>query len=239
MIKEITSLQNSYIKELVALKSSKVKKEKNSFLIEGEDLVSLAYETKQLDLVIALEKQDDFLDIDQLIVTKPIIEKLSNNKSPSKIIGLAHYDRKQISGNKLIYLDNVQDPGNVGTIIRTALSFSYSGLVLSEGSASIYNEKVIQSSKGGVFKLPIIEHLPLELLKKQGYKIVSTALHGAINYQEVNLEDKFVLVFGNEGQGISEETLKISDLLIKINMDHIDSLNVAIAAGILMNHYRG
>lgn len=238
MIKFITSRQNSLIKELHELKKSKVKKELNRFLIEGEDLIFLAYEQHQLDLIIALEEQNEYSDIDQYIVPSSIMEYLSNNKSPSKIIGVAHFEEKEIIGNQIIYLDNVQDPGNVGTIIRTALSFSYSGVVLSNNSCSKYNEKVVQSSKGAVFKLPIKENISLDEFKQKGYQIVSTSLKDAIDYKNVNINDRFVLVFGNEGQGISLETLKKSDLLIKISMDNIDSLNVAIAAGILMNHYR-
>lgn len=239
MIKTITSLQNQFIKDLVSLKTSNKKKKENRFLIEGEDLVSMAYETNQLDLVISLEEQLNYSDVDQIIVNQSILDKLSNNKSTSKILGVAHYQKYQDLGKKVIFLDNVQDPGNVGTIIRTALSFSYDSVVLGNNSASLYNEKVIQSSKGAVFKLPVYEQVNLKELKDDGYKIVSTALEGAINYLDLSLNDKFVLVFGNEGQGVCQETLSLSDKIIKIDMDHIDSLNVAIAAGILMNHYRG
>ena len=239
MIKEITSLKNPFVKELLGLKSSKIKKQENRFLIEGEDLVELAYLEGQLDMIITLEENSKYQDIDQVLVNDAIIAKLSNNKSPSKILGVAHYKKHQLKGNKIVYLDNVQDPGNVGTIIRTALSFSYDAVVLGNGTASIYNDKVIQSSKGGVFRLPVFEDLSLEELKEQGYEVVSTALHGAIDYKTFSPKEKFILVFGNEGQGISEQTLKLSDALIKISMSNIDSLNVAIAAGILMNEYRG
>lgn len=239
MIKEITSVKNQLIKDLVSLKSSSVKKKENRFLIEGEDLIELAYETNLLDMILTLEENSKYQDIEQIITTPQVIEKLSNNKSPSKIIGVAHFKEHELKGDRIIFLDNVQDPGNVGTIIRTALSFSYSAVVLGNNSASIYNDKVIQSTKGALFKISVFENVTLQELKDKGYKIVSTALNGAVNYKEVELNDNFVLVFGNEGQGISEETLNLSDLLIKINMDHIDSLNVAIAAGILMNHYRG
>lgn len=239
MIKTITSLQNQFIKDLVSLKTSNKKKKENRFLIEGEDLVSMAYETNQLDLVISLEEQLNYSDVDQIIVNQSILDKLSNNKSTSKILGVAHYQKFQDLGKKVIFLDNVQDPGNVGTIIRTALSFSYDSVVLGNNSASLYNEKVIQSSKGAVFKLPVYEQVNLKELKEDGYKIVSTALEGAINYLDLSLNDKFVLVFGNEGQGVCQETLSLSDKIIKIDISNIDSLNVAIAAGILMNHYRG
>ena len=174
-----------------------------------------------------------------MIVNESVISKLSEFKCPSKILGVAHYEKRELTGKRFIYLDNVQDPGNVGTIIRTALSFSYDALILSPGSASIYNEKVIQASKGGVFRLPIFEGISLDSLKEQGYQVISTALHGAVDYLTFKPAEKFILVFGNEGQGISLDTLHKSDALIKIEMNNIDSLNVAVAAGILMNHYRG
>lgn len=239
MIKVVTSLQNQFVKDLISLKKSSKKREENRFLIEGEDLIEMAFITNQLDAIITIQESNKYDLIDQIVVTKPIIEKLSNNKSPAKMIGIAHYNQREIEGKHIIFLDNVQDPGNVGTIIRTALSFSYDGVVLGNKSASIYNEKVIQSSKGAVFKLPIKENISLENLKNQKFQIISTSLKNAINYQELTLNDKFCLVFGNEGQGISEETLKLSDKLIKIEMSNIDSLNVAVAAGIILNHYRG
>lgn len=239
MIKKITSLQNQFIKDLVNLKTSKKMKKENRFLIEGDDLVSMAYETNQLDLIISLNEQEKYHDIEQIIVTKAIIKKLSNNKSPSDILAVAHYNKHKDFGEKVVFLDNVQDPGNVGTIIRTALSFSYSALVLGNNSSSLYNQKVIQSSKGAVFKLPIYEDVSLKDLKKMNYRIVSTALENSTNYSNLSLSGKFVLVFGNEGQGVCQETLSLSDNVVKINIDHIDSLNVAVAAGILLNHYRG
>ena len=140
--------------------------------------------------------------------------------------------------DKLLYLDGVQDPGNVGTLIRTALAFSYSGVILSKDTASIYNDKVISSTKGAIFSLPIYNDIDLISLKEKGYEIVSTSLKNAIDYKEYHFKNKFVLVLGNEGQGVKEENLLISDYIVKINMDNIDSLNVGVAGGILMNEYR-
>ena len=160
------------------------------------------------------------------------------NKSPSKMLGLAHLNEGAETGDRVVVLDNVQDPGNVGTILRTALSFSYSSVVLLPHCASKFNEKVIQSSKGAIFRIPVFENVSLEELKERGLKIVSTSLQGAVDYRTATVREPFALVFGNEGQGISENTLQNSDLLIKIEMHNMDSLNVAVAAGILMNHYR-
>lgn len=236
MKRYISSSSNKLIKDLVKLKNSK----ENRFLIEGKDLLDLAYLNNLLDLVITTEDNDEFNNVDVIVVPKFILEKLSNNKSVQPYIGVSRLDNsKKELGNKLVYLDGVQDPGNVGTIIRTALAFSYDGVILSKDSASITNSKVIQSTKGALFSLPIRNDVSLKELKEQGYVIVVTALEGAINYLKLPKYDKFVLVLGNEGQGVKEENIDIADAVVKIEMGNIDSLNVAVAGGILMNYYRG
>lgn len=238
MIKRITSMQNPQFRELLKLRKSAACREKNRIVVEGEDLVEMAYGSGQLDGLIALDEQRQYGDIDQIIVSPAMMARLSGNKSPSKMLGLAHLNEGAETGDRVVVLDNVQDPGNVGTILRTALSFSYSSVVLLPHCASKFNEKVIQSSKGAIFRIPVFETVSLEELKKRGLKIVSTSLQGAVDYRSATVREPFALVFGNEGQGISENTLQNSDLLIKIEMHNMDSLNVAVAAGILMNHYR-
>lgn len=236
MKKYITSSSNQLIKDLIKLKSSK----ENKFLIEGKDLLDLAYLNNLLDMVITTEDNSEFDNIDQVIVPKFILEKLSNNKSVQPYIGVARLPKvtNQL-GNKLIYLDGVQDPGNVGTIIRTALAFSYDGVVLSKDSASLTNSKVIQSTKGALFSIPLTNELSLKELKDQGYVIIVTALEDSINYLKTSKFEKFVLVLGNEGQGVKAENIALADAVVRIEMGNIDSLNVAVAGGILMNHYRG
>ena len=229
----ITSLTNPYIKELNELKKNNAKKEKNMFLVDGLDFILLAKQNNLLKEILTLSYLEEYQDIKQIIVTKPILDKLSINKTSSNVIGVCYYPQ-----NKVLYLDGVQDPGNVGTLIRTALAFSYSGVILSKDTASIYNDKVISSTKGAIFSLPIYNDIDLISLKEKGYEIVSTSLKNAIDYKEYHFKNKFVLVLGNEGQGVKEENLLISDYIVKINMDNIDSLNVGVAGGILMNEYR-
>lgn len=238
MVKQITSAANPLIKELTKLKQTRTAKEANKIIIEGEDLIDFAHQNGLLDMVICLEDKYDY-DVETILVPKFILEKLSSNKSIPDIIGVAHLDlTKKVLGNKLVYLDGVQDPGNVGTIIRTALAFSYDGVIFSSDSASIYNEKTIQSTKGAMFSIPLITGINLKDLKDEGYQILVSALRNSIPYEEVNLSKKFVIVLGNEGQGVKEENQALASHIIKIDMDNIDSLNVAIAGGILMNHYK-
>lgn len=237
-MKEITSTKNPLIKELLELKKSSIKKQKQMFLVDGEDFIFLAHEKKLLKMILTLSYQEKYDDVEQIIVTKPILDKLSSNVNSSSMIGVcSFFIQKEIIGNKLIYLDGVQDPGNVGTIIRTALAFNYDGVILSSDTASIYNDKVISSTKGALFKIPLYLDVNINELKDK-YCLVATSLHNALNYKEFKNRDKFILILGNEGQGVKKEIIEIASYNVKIPMDNIDSLNVAIAGGILMNEYR-
>lgn len=238
-MKEITSASNPLIKDLLKLNKVKEAKELNKVLLEGYDLLDLAYSHNTLDLVLTCLKKEPYKGVETIYVPKFILEKLSNNKSTQDVIGVAHYEfNESIKGRRLVYLDGVQDPGNVGTIIRTALAFSYDGVILSSDSASIYNSKVIQSSKGAIFSLPLYLNTSLKNLKNDGYNIIVTALHNSVDYETIKLDSSFVIVLGNEGQGVKKENIDLASHVVKIDMDNIDSLNVAIAGGILLNHYK-
>ena len=137
MKKYITSSSNKLIKDLIKLKNNKEER----FLIEGKDLLDLAYLNNLLEMVITTEDNDEFNNVETIIVPKFILEKLSNNKSVQPYIGVSRLPKVPCKlGDKLVYLDGVQDPGNVGTIIRTALAFSYDGVILSKDSASLTRE---------------------------------------------------------------------------------------------------
>ena len=236
MKKYITSSSNKLIKDLIKLKNNKEER----FLIEGKDLLDLAYLNNLLEMVITTEDNDEFNNVETIIVPKFILEKLSNNKSVQPYIGVSRLPKVSSKlGDKLVYLDGVQDPGNVGTIIRTALAFSYDGVILSKDSASLTNSKVIQSTKGAIFSITLSNQVSLKELKEQGYMIIVTSLEDSINYLKTPKFDKFVLVLGNEGQGVKKENIELADTVVRIEMGNIDSLNVAVAGGILMNHYRG
>lgn len=241
MIKEIKSRANQYIVDLAKLKDSKTSKLMKKYLIEGEHLYKMAKNSRYLVNVLCLEKRDDLDEkIDQILVTKEILEKLSSNKSVPEIISVCDYfDEKIDEENILIYLDNIQDPGNLGTILRSCLAFSFKNILLSSDCVNIYNQKVIQSSQGAMFGLNFKNSSYDELVKykKRGYKIISTSLgEKSVNLQnlKLNKEEKVIFVFGNEGQGVRKEILDISDEKLFIEMDNIDSLNVGVATSIVL-----
>lgn len=235
---KITSTSNQLIKDLMQLKKSSERKKQRMFLAEGEDFILDAIKSSLAIRVFALEEKD--YGIPLTLVSENVLKKLSVYENSSAPIVLCKYkDEVSDFGNKLVYLDGVQDPGNVGTILRTALALDYDGVIFSSSSASIYSQKVISASKGSIFHIPYSDKISLEELKNLGYEIVVTSLNEAISYKDYKPENKFVLVLGSEGQGVSKNALNLATKKVKIDINPVvESLNVAVAGAILMERYR-
>lgn len=239
MIEYIKSRENSLVKYVNKLKENSFSKKEGKFVIEGEHLCEMAKDN--LLYVLTSKELDETMFPHQYVVTKEILEKLSEGKSIARIIGVAKIQEPKNTDDRLVlYLDDVQDPGNVGTIFRTALAFGFKTVYVSSKTAYKYNSKVIQASQGAIFSLNIklgdIE--TLKTLKGNGYKLVATALNDkTINLNDFSFikNDKYAIILGNEGQGISKDILDISNYSVKINIASIESLNVAIAGAIVMN----
>ena len=238
MIKEIKSLDNKIVKYTLKLKENKYQKEEKKYIIETYHLLEMSL--KDLEYVFSLSPLELPENIIQYIVTEDILKKLSSNKSFSKVIGVVKMNEKPLDYScDILYLDNLQDPGNIGTILRTSLAFSYFNVGLSLNTCSIYNSKVIQSAQGALFNLNF-ERFEIERLKdlqKEGYKILVTTLSNDsifINEFKRKVNEKLIIVVGNEGNGVRKEIIDIADYKIKIDISNIDSLNVGIATGITL-----
>lgn len=233
--KVIESKDNPTYKDL--LKFRKGDKERGLFLVEGEDLVDEAMKAGCLRaLIMPMDKKAPWADYPIYGLKEALYRNLSSYQSLPPCMGVCERRMSMDVGSRVVYLDSVQDPGNVGTIIRTALSFDYTGVVLSTDSVSLYNSKVVQSTKGALFHLPV-GRADLADFAKKGYHIYVTALDGVDERQISGLEEPFVLVLGNEGHGVREEYRKLGRKL-RIEMSGIDSLNVAVAGGIFMYRFR-
>lgn len=235
--KVIESKENKTYKDLVRLKKGDPKN--GLFLIEGEDLLNEAYKEGKLTAVIVPDGTSmPMINLPIYGLKQGLYRELSSYQSLPKAMGIAHVDMVDCStlGERVIYLDGVQDPGNVGTIIRTALSFQYTGVMLSTDSVSLYNSKVIQSTKGAIFHLPVARG-ELSLLKEKNYHIYLTTLDGEDERKFSSLPLPFALVMGNEGRGVNPKNLSLGEK-IKIEMSGIDSLNVGVAAGIFMYRFK-
>ena len=231
MIQKIESRQNQRIKDLVKLSLPKYSKEQKLFKIEGLHALEMAKASGTLLSVFTTEKLPD-LHVPQYLVTKDIMESISNAKSPQGVICVCSYlDEMPIKSNKVLLLDNIQDPGNLGTILRTALAFGYTDVIL-RGGCSQYNEKALQASQGAIFNLNIIPFEDEDQL--EGYEIIATEIKGSVDLSTVGQIKKHILVLGNEAHGVSKEFLEIADKRVRIDINEIESLNVAIAGAIAM-----
>ena len=237
---KITSLQNQLVKFYAGLKLKKNREINRLFLLEGEDLLKEAHAAKMIKSLLYVGKKP-FEDnsIDFIEVTEEIIKKLSSQVTPGKFIAVCNFlEKSEEKGKKVIVLDGVQDPGNGGTILRSAIAFGFDEMILSNDSFDIYNDKFLRASKGSIFNINIKRiNLKEELIKRktEGYKVITTSVVNSTSYDEYNYEDKLCLVVGNEGQGISKEIFDLSDASIHIPMsDKMESLNVGVAASIIM-----
>ena len=236
----INSLDNKKIKKYASLKTSKGRNEHHLFLVEGMHLVEEAYKNNLLVDILLLDGDSLSFETDLEItyVTETILKKVSNLINYSNIIGVCKtFDNKEIFGDKILLLDNIQDPGNLGTIIRSACAFNVDSIVLSHDTVDLYNDKVIRSTQGMLFYINIIscdlKHL-IPSLKAKGYQIIGTDVNNGTDVSEVN-SYKFALIMGNEGHGVREEIKRMCDknLYIKMN-NNCESLNVGVATSILL-----
>ena len=239
MIQIINSRTNPKVIHASKLKNKNSIKEFNEFLVEGFKSVELAIKSGLVKEIFTTKELDIDKNIPQYIVNSIIIEKISFSINPEGVVAVCHTlkENKPKNFNKVVYLDDISDPGNMGTIIRTALAFNYDAIILSENSVSIYNPKVVSSSKGAIFLIPILTGSLLDY-KKDHVIISSTLNEKSIDLDKLNKPKKFVLVLGNEAHGIKDSTVELSDIFVKIPIENIDSLNVAVAGGILMNHLK-
>lgn len=232
MIKVITSKDNPRVKYAISLKESKNRKANHEFLCESKKSLEMALSQGLVKEVFTLEYLELPEDIKQNLVSEDVLKKIAYSVTPEVVFIASEISIKPNKFDKLVYLDHVSDPGNLGTLLRSALALGYDAVILSKDCVSIYNEKVIAASKGAIFSLPIIVD---EISNYKDHQIIVSALtHNAIDINGVKPNDKFILVLGNESRGVSKEILCTADLIVKIPMKDIDSLNVAVAGGILM-----
>ncbi|MCR4879811.1 MAG: RNA methyltransferase [Bacilli bacterium] len=235
MIKVITSKDNPKIKSACALKEAKYRNEAHLFLGESKKSLMLAIQAGVVKEVFTYEALDISENIPQYLVNEVVMKKLSSSKNPEGVVFVCNYPIfKKDNFSKILYLDEINDPGNLGTMIRTALAFNFDAVVTSPNSVSIYNEKTLAACKGSNYLIPVFSK-PLNEIKRDHKVIVTTLNDDSIDVNELEKPDKFILVMGNEAHGISKEIIRGSDIKVKIAISNIDSLNVAVAAAILMH----
>lgn len=233
----ITSLDNKKIKEIVKLKEKKYRDEKNLFIGETPNIINEAYKQGVLKEIYVLEGYNPNLSVETYEVTQNIMNKIKQINT-SKVVGIIKKnENNQIKGNKILLLDGVQDPGNLGTIIRSALGFNIDTIILSNTSIDLYNDKVIRATEGALFKINIIRKNlkeSIEILNKKNIPIYKTDVKEGIDVSKIN-KDKYAIIIGSEGNGISTEIKNLVDKSIYIKTNKcLESLNVAVATSIIL-----
>lgn len=249
----IVSKENSIIKEIKKLKERKHRREENKFLVEGFRFVSEAldsdFNVSQIFLCDnSLDKYKSF-NIDEKIndntnvylLSEKVFKIISSTDTPQGIIAVVNNKDLNISYKNGFYVlaDRIQDPGNMGTIIRTAHAAGALGIIATKGTVDVYNEKTLRATMGSIFHVPILEDNNFEVINNlihKDFKLLASSLQSDKNFFQLPLKDsKVIICIGNEGNGISDEIYNMAHETFKIPMPGgAESLNAGVAASIIM-----
>ena len=234
-----TSKDNEKIKNVRKLNNKKYRDQQDLFLVEGEHLVLEAYKKGYIKELFIEENTVLPLNVPTNYVTNDLLSFMSDLVTPYPVMAVCNKLKPAENiGNKILILDNIQDPGNLGTIIRSAVAFNIDTIVLSMDTVDLYNPKVIRATQGLIFHINIIrkdikEFIPF--LKNNQYHIYGTRVTHGKSLKDVEKKERFAIIMGNEGNGIKEETKDLCDEYIYIPMNpNCESLNVAIATSLIL-----
>jgi len=240
----LTSLKNPKVLSWRSLKDKKGREENHAFLVEGARMVREALASSFTVRAVLL--REDYRpgfplprDVPAFLLPEHVFQSVCDTKTPQGVAAVLDLQARPASGSRLLALDGVQDPGNVGTIVRTADASGFDGVLLSPDCADLFSPKVLRSTMGSVFRLGFSfpASLPgaLVQLKKDGYSVLSSQLDGDPFFERKNVSPSFVLIIGNEGNGISEPVRNVATHRLCLPMrGGAESLNAAVAAGIMM-----
>lgn len=253
----ITSKDNEIIKNIKKLKDKKFREQEHKYIIEGRKLIEEAInESAKINTVVVCEDCVKNEEIDSkllyevakyncIYVSERIFSLITDVKNPQGILAViekeAEIDSIDYNEDLIVILDKVQDPGNLGTILRTVDSIGLKQIIVAEGSGDIFNPKVVRSTMGAIFRVKVklskdIQKTVAEI-KKHKFKVVSTSLATDKSIYDVKYE-KSAIIIGNEANGVSKELQEASDELVKIPMlGNTESLNASVATGIVLYEY--
>ncbi len=233
---KITSVNNELIKETAKLLKSKYRNETGLFLIEGSKGIKEAVDSDlEIKNIFSTEGFEDFPQ--RIEVTEAVISKITDAKTPPKAVAVVYQPKYEWSDKykKVVLLEGIKDPGNLGTILRTAAAFSIDAVILYGDTVDMYNPKCVRSAVGNLWKLPVFK--PDNLDRFNSYERIATLPNGenVCRLKEYIPKDKVLIMFGSEADGLSEELKNIATKNITIEMSQkVESLNLSISAGIIM-----
>lgn len=248
-MEQITSNQNTKVKLYQKLKKKRERDKQGLMILEGYHLIEEAF---QNNLTIEHLFVLDVARVDQALIeasqatyeiNMKVAETLAGTVTPQGVFAIVQKPTFEIATAKqVLVLDRVQDPGNVGTLIRTADAAGLDMVVVSKGTADVFSDKVLRASQGSVFHIPVVvEEDVVHFVQNFNGPVYGTALENAVSYHEIDKKQtSFALILGNEGEGMTKALLDATTQNVTIPIyGRAESLNVAIAAGILMFHLKG
>jgi len=248
----IESKDNLIIKEVKKLHKRKSRIEKGQFIIEGfrfvEEALKSSFKVEYLFISESALNKYNSLNIKDFIteetkvyvVKNNIIKELCETDNPQGIVAVVWNKKIELTDSVGFYIlvDKIQDPGNLGTIIRSAHASGALGVITTKGTVDVYNDKALRSTMGSIFNISVKEDVEFHItnkLKENGFKFIVSSLDTEKNFYNIDLKGKVVICVGNEGNGISEEVYCLADEKVKIPMPGgAESLNAAVAASIMM-----
>ena len=253
----ITNATNKNVKLITSLKTAKGRKKNNKILIEGFRMVKDALENKVVISDIFYSEQfaekENYCVITELatpntkqhILSTKLLNMISDTVHNQGILAIAQKPLSKMNKNfcNILVVNNIQDPGNLGTLIRTADAFKINQILVTKGSCDIYNQKTLRSTMSSIFNIPIVYGLNsveiIDFLKDNNIKIITSSLTDtSLELSRVKVPNNYAIVLGNEGNGVEDIWHQHADFVIKIPMyGKAESLNVAIAGGIIMYHF--
>ncbi|BDU50436.1 TrmH family RNA methyltransferase [Haliovirga abyssi] len=241
----ILSKENKFYKLIKKLKDKKYREKERAFLAEGFKIFELNKNPKYIILKNSMQNKFDFSSYNNKYIFEDFLfDEITSQENSQGVIFVYEYPSPNIENilGDIVILDQVQDPGNLGTIIRTLDAIGLKSLILIKGTVDVYNEKTVRSSMGSIFNLNFHYMNYDELfsfLEEKNYNIISTALDDdSVDYTQMRLKEKNAIVFGNEGNGISKKILNKSNEKVIIPIyGSAESLNVGIAVGVVMYKY--
>lgn len=245
MEKEITSVNNELVKETAKLQQKKYRDESKKFLIEGFKPIEEAYATKiEIEKVFVLKEKGEKYNFlkDKLIFTnEAVLKKISTTDSAPEAVAVAKQKVFTLddikAANKVVLLENIKDLGNLGTILRTTKAFSQDAVILYGDTVDLYNPKCVRSAVGNLWKMPVVQIKDFKMLKEKfdKYEKVATLPKGP-SVKEFKVKQPYLIMFGSEADGLSQELIDFSTKKITIDMNSdVESLNLSVSVGIVLH----
>lgn len=250
-------MTNKHIKELNNLRDkSKARKEEGLYIAEGIRMFTEAPSEELLEVYVTKVFENEHADIlagkKYEVIEESLMSKLSDTKTPQGVLCVLRQPKHTLediikgetTGSLFVILEDIQDPGNLGTIVRTGEGAGVAGVIMSRGCVDIFNPKTIRSTMGSIYRVPFVyaEDLAqaVKSMQQAGIRVYAAHLRGEHYYDEVDYCGKTAFLIGNEGNGLKDETAEMADEYIKIPMEgSVESLNAAVATSVLMyEHYR-